>query len=163
MVAAIILIALGVSVSVAAAQFMNKQWMNTSRIYDLDTASSYIRLKKDGTAAIMIALQNVGTTTAYVQKITIEDRSIEVFFVNQKAYVTFWSTGQSFEGTVSFSSSKAAVQSAWLLIPPGEAAYLAFTATGVGSVLSVGASYPATIYALAEGKVLTFRLVVESS
>jgi len=163
MVAALLLIVLGVGASVATVQYMNKQWSTSSNIYNIDTTNSYIRVKPDGSVSIMIQLQNVGTSVAYIKKIVIADRAVEIVFSGAKAYVAFWPIGKIYDVNVATSSFKANVGPAWLVIPGGQSAYLSCTASDVGAFLSAGTSYAVTIFAYGVGQVLTFRLVVQQS
>jgi hypothetical protein len=163
-VAAMLLIIVAIAATIAATQLMNKQWVNVSRVFQIDASDSYITLDQAGTANIRIILRNTGTVIAYVKSIVIVTQSIEVSFANSQAQIAFWNLGKTFTGNASFSNpDKVKIGSAWLMLPPGESAYLTLVATGVGGVMSVGDTYIATIYSYSEGEVLKFRLVVQSA
>jgi hypothetical protein len=162
-VAAMLLIIVAIAATIAATQLMNKQWVNVSRVFQIDASDSYITLDQAGTANIRIILRNTGTVIAYVKSIVIVSQSIEVSFANSQAQIAYWNLGKTFTGNASFSNpDKVKIGSAWLTLPPGESAYLTFVATGVGGVMSVGDTYITTIYSYSEGEVLKFRLVVQS-
>ncbi len=164
-VAAVLLVIVALAASIAAAQLMNKQWLNASRVFQVDASDSYITLDPStGTANVRVTLRNTGTVTANVKQIVIVDQSIEIDFVNGQAQLAFWNIGKTFQGNVSFSDpNKVKIGAGWLALPPGDSAYLTFVATGVDGEMSVGDTYTATIYSYAEGEVLTFRLVVQSA
>jgi len=166
-VAAVLLIVVALAAAIAAAQLMNKQWVNTSRVFQIDASGSSVTLDSAGTANVRIILRNTGTVVANVREIVIVDQSnqkIWVSFANGQAQLAFLSPGKTFLGNVSFSNpDKVKIGAAWLALPPSESAYLTFVATGVGGAISVGDTYIATIHSWYEGQVLTFRLVVQSA
>jgi len=163
-VAAVLLVILALAAAIAATQLINKQWINATRNYSIDASDSYVTLDSAGDANFQIVLRNTGTVTANVKNIVIVDQQVEVTFANGQAQLDYWGLGKTFTGNVSFSNpNEAKIGAGWLTLPPGQSAYMTFQATNVGSVMTVGDTYVATIYSYSEGQVLTFRLVVQSA
>ncbi len=163
-VAAVLLVILAIAAAIAATQLINKQWINATRTYNIDASDSYVTLDSAGNANFQIVLRNTGTVTANIKNIVIVDQQVEVTFASGQAQLDFWGLGKTFTGNVSFSNpNEAKIGAAWLALPPGQSAFTTFQATNVGSVITVGDTYVATIYSYSEGQVLTFRLVVQSA
>ncbi len=163
-VAAVLLVILAIAAAIAATQLINKQWINATRTYNIDASDSYVTLDSAGNANFQIVLRNTGTVTANIKNIVIVDQQVEVTFASGQAQLDFWGLGKTFTGNVSFSNpNEAKIGAAWLALPPGQSAFTTFQATNVGSVMTVGDTYVATIYSYSEGQVLTFRLVVQSA
>jgi len=164
-VAAVLLIILALAMAIATTQLMNMEWMNTSKVFQIDASDSYVTMDPAGNAIFQIALRNTGTVTANIQNIVIADQQIEITFASGQVQLHFWGLGKTFLGNVSFSNPNEARVSDRLVLPPGQSAYMTFQATNVGSVMTVGGTYVATIYPSngSEGEVQTFRLVVQSA
>ncbi len=164
-VAAVLLIILALAAAIATTQLMNREWTNATRTYSVDASDSYVTMDSAGNATFQIVLRNTGTVTANIQNIIIADQQIEITFASVQVQLHFWGLGKMFTGNVSFSNPNEAKVSDWLVLPPGQSAYMTFQATNVGSVMTVGGTYVATIYPSngSGGEVLTFRLVVQSA
>ncbi len=165
-VAAALLIILALAAAIATTQLMNASWTNATKTYSVDASDSYVTMDSEGNATFQIVLRNTGTVTANIGKIAIVDQQIEIMFASGQAQLNFWGLGKTFMGTVSFSNpNEDKIEDTWLALPPGQSAYMTFQATNVGSVMTVGGTYVATIYPVpgSQSQVLTFRLVVQSA
>lgn len=163
----VLILALAVTGSVAAAMVMQKQWTNEARVYSIDAEGSYISLDSavaDGNATVAISLHNTGTADMYIKSIIIVSGKLEVWFIGGKAWLNAPSVGRPVQGAFTASNpTKVSVSEAWLILPPMESAYVRFTMAGMNKIVALGDRYLASIYTIGSGEIETFSLTVQSA
>jgi archaellum component FlaG (FlaF/FlaG flagellin family) len=173
-VVAVLLIALAVSASIAVAVAVQKQWTNQASIESFDTVGSQISIGTNPdnttkTATVTILVHNTGTTTAYLSWITIcnpcsqlSNSNATVYFVNTNAMILTDPGGAVPAATVSPSSARVVIGTAWVILPSKESIYVSFNDPNVANLMAPGDRYTAVIHSLS-GNAQTFSLTVVSA